>query len=102
MPKNRSLQSEVLDQVLHALLGFFLTVVPLLGAFFGVIAREYYQTKQKMLDVAREHGREGSVTFKWVIEYMWTNGDFLKRDLVFSYIGIAVGVLVIVVVVLLW
>lgn len=74
------------DQTLHAILGLVLTVIPLSGAFFGVIAREYYQEKRKM-----EAARKSEPKFLQIIEMI----DFFKRDLIFSYIGIAVGILTI-------
>jgi len=79
-----------LDQLLHASLGFLLTVIPLAGALFGVVAREYYQRKRTMEGVL---GREP--TFGEVMDADPPSGDegfkFFKRDLVFSYIGIGIG-----------
>lgn len=103
------------DQIAHFASCFFLTLLTM-GSWFGLIVvilwaitREYYQTKGKMEDAAREHDLKHKVNFKFVIEYMWSEdeastkeNDFIKRDLLFSYAGIAAAYMLIVVPLNIW
>lgn len=81
-------KEEIRDQFLHTVLGA-VTSFPVIGGLFSILSREYYQAKIEILDVAREHGRENVVKFKSVIEFMWVDGAFWKRDLLFGYAGVA-------------
>jgi len=103
------------DQSAHFGLCFCFTLLTM-GSWFGflvvilwAITREYYQTKQKMSDVAREHDLPHKVDFKFVLEYMWSEdksvgkgNDFIKRDLVFSYAGVAAAYIFLVVPLNIW
>ena len=60
------------------------------------ISREYYQTKSKMKDAAREYDLQKNVKFMSVIKFMWAQGDFWKRDLKFSYAGIVAALAIII------
>lgn len=80
------------DQIAHGFMGFFmsaLSTIPLLGilnALWSLIEREYYQAKIRMIDVYRLQGIKRKPSFMAVIIRI----NFLKRDLVAGYVGIAV------------
>lgn len=76
------------DQAWHAILGFVLNI-PIVGALIGVNGREYYQRKRAIEKVRRampipdySEPKFGEVMngYKW-----------FKRDLLFSYIGVVIG-----------
>jgi hypothetical protein len=82
------------DQIAHVAIGFFCSF-PILGGFFSVLAREYYQRKRVMEAVI---GRQPG--FWEVLDpdpEVGEGFDFFKRDLVFSYIGIAASITVMVI-----
>ncbi len=84
----------IVDQAAHSgscCVFTLLTVIPLLGAIVVVvwaITREYYQTKETMrgVFVTQAIGRKPKF-----VEIM-KNIDYFKRDLRFSYLGVAVGI----------
>ncbi len=73
------------DQIAHFAIGFFCSL-PIIGGFFSVLAREYYQRKRTMESVV---GYEPD--FLDVMDPAPDVGegfDFFSRDLLFSYAGI--------------
>ena len=96
--------SEFGNQVAHFVIGF-LCSLPIIGGFFSVIAREYYQTKGVMHEVYRLNYPDLSWT---EIEKQLSFGkvmgkvDLAKRDLVFSYAGIVTCIALMVVFFWIW
>ena len=96
--------AEVGNQVAHMAIGFFCSL-PIIGGFFSVIAREYYQTKGVMHEVYRVNYPD----LTWTeIEKQLSFGkvmgkvDLVKRDLVFSYCGIVICTVLMVVFFWMW
>jgi hypothetical protein len=76
-------KKELLDQFLHTLSGFLLSLVPFVGAFFFAVSREYYQAKITMTHVLNREP-----TFLEVMEIV----DLGKKDLLYGYLGIILAV----------
>ena len=83
----------LVNQPAHALIGFCCSL-PVIGGFFSVIAREYYQTKGVMHEVYRLNYPDLSWT---EIEKQLSFGKVMgkvklyKLDLLVSYFGIGVS-----------
>jgi len=78
----------MVDQILHVLLGILLNI-PVIGSFIGVNMREYYQRKRTI-----EQIRRALITpnFKEPTFFEVMDGyDWVKKDLIFSYIGVIIG-----------
>ena len=98
------------DQGAHFGSCFVFTLLTM-GSWLGFLVvvlwantREYYQTKKQMADALKR-----KVKFFEVLKYMWTKNeeigkgnDFLKRDLMFSYAGVATAYVLVVVPLNIW
>ncbi len=79
------------DQSAHAGSCFGLTLLTLgFGApvvVLWAITREYYQIKIRMIAALRMQGKKGKPSYSDVMDFV----DLGKRDLVFSYWGVVLG-----------